>query len=424
MEVVSTSSSGASARLGQLYRTRIPDRLWGGEFCFIGGYLKESKMGVSARTPVEVWKDLNKPTNVARALPGGWYTDADYAHLESIQLFARSWVCAGFAHELKAIGDVVPVQVADYPVLLLRSEDGISAFHNICPHRGFKLVDSPQNGKGIIRCPYHHWAFDTMGRLRSTPHWGGYKQHQLPHFDPDCHGLKPIRCAQWHDWVFVNIDGSALPLDEYMHPFVNHLAEYDLSLVRHHRTVPFEIKGNWKIVEENFLEVLHLPPVHVRLSEYAPFHEHVIVSDAHCVGTVIDTGLPSSWASEPLPRFPGVPRSSQTAKNLALFPNLKIIVGPDHCCSMVELPSNVNLTNQRWDFYFVGETSLEDRYHEARDGIIDFFVETNEEDAFAVEGLHLGRLSPNYDGGVLSEVWEGGVHHFQKLVAQYMANQT
>ena len=370
----------------------------------------------------EVLRGVDQTTRDASALPGPWYTCEAHAHLESKALFATSWVCVGFIHELANPGDVVPVQVGDYPLFLTRSDDGeIHAYHNVCPHRGFRLVDQARSAQNVIKCPYHAWAFDMRGRLKSTPHWGGYRRHELQGFDASCHGLSAVRCAVWHQWVFVNIDGNAPELEHYIASFAGHLAEYDLNSIVHHRTVPFDIESNWKIVQENFLEVLHLPPVHVRLSEYAPFQDHEVVAVDNCMGTIIETGLPAQWSSDSLPRFSGIEASSQTAKNLALFPNIKIVIGPDHCCSMVELPDGAARTKQRWDFYFVGDGARDERYRPAREAIIDFFVETNEEDAFAVAGLHAGRSSPSYHGGVLSEVWEQGVHHFQKLVAEHMA---
>ena len=364
---------------------------------------------------------LERPIEEATGLPGEWYSSECWARTESRKLFARTWLCVGFVHELAQPGTVIPVDIAGFPLLLTCNHDKVQqAFHNVCPHRGSRLVNVARVGKPVIKCPYHAWAFDMDGGLRSTPHWGGYREHELAGFDPACHGLYPIRCERWNQWLFVNIDGQAPPLSEYIEPFAQHFVEYDLEGIAHCETVPFEIPGNWKLVEENFLEVVHLPPIHKRLSEYAPFQNHDIVFDEHCIGTVIETGLPASWSEDPLPRFPDIADGAQNAKNIALFPNFKLIIGPDHCASMVEIPNGVAATRQRWDFYFYGEAALDARFEAGRRSVIDFFVETNEEDMDAVAGLHQGRSSPGYRGGVFSKVWEPGVHHFQKLVARYM----
>lgn len=328
---------------------------------------------------------------------------------------------AGYAHELPDAGDVVPVEVAQYAVILTRNAAGtIRAYHNVCPHRGMHLLTEPLKSAQTIRCPYHSWAFDMDGMLKSTPHWGGFKKHRLEGFDPSCHGLKSIPCVQWHDWIFVNIDGQAPPFHEYIDSFASHLTEYNLESLTHAETRPFEMKANWKIVQENFIEVLHLPPVHIRLSEYAPFQEHAVVANGNCVGTIIETGLPSSWAKPALPRYCRVNATSRTAKNLLLFPTFKLVIGPDHCASMIEFPVSAEFTRQRWDFYFLDTASHDPLFEPARREIIDFFCETNEEDLWAVEGLQRGRHSPSFEGGVLSEVWEGGVHQFFRLNLGYM----
>ena len=365
---------------------------------------------------------LQGPTGSAVGIPGNWYWSEQFARLESERLFARTWMCVGYAHELPEPGDCVPVDVAGFPIILTRNSGGqIQAYHNSCPHRGMRLLNQPLKGDPVIKCPYHAWAFDMDGRLKSTPHWGGYQNHSLEGFDTSCHGLKPIRCEQWYDWLFVNIDGEAPPFSDYSKSFRSHLAEYDFDALVHVKCVPYQLNGNWKIVQENFLEVLHLPPIHGRLSEYAPFQDHDLIVDDHCVGTVIEAGLPASWAEHPLPRHPGTASDAQNAKNLCLFPTFKLVTGPDHCCSMIEFPEAPGLTRQRWDFFFVGEDSIQPIYETAHREIIDFFCDTKDEDAGAIEGLHRGRRSPGYEGGVLSEVWEGAVRQLQCLVLRYIS---
>ena len=299
---------------------------------------------------------LDGPTGSALGIPGDWYWREEFFQLERERLFARTWMFAGYAHELTQPGDAMPVEAAQYGVILTRNEAGtIRAYHNVCSHRGMHLLAKPLKGAPVIKCPYHGWAFDMDGALKSTPHWGGYKNHTLSGFDPGCHGLKPVRCERWHDWIFVNIDGQAPPFSEYVASFEEHFTEYDLDSLSHAETRSFQMKANWKIVQENFIEVLHLPPIHVRLSKYAPFQEHVVISDGNCVGTIIETGLPAAWAENPLPRYPGVGKNSRTAKNLLLFPTFKLVIGTRSLLLNDRISrERAGYTRQRWDFYFLG----------------------------------------------------------------------
>lgn len=364
---------------------------------------------------------LYRPTEDAVGLPAYAYTSEDFAREEARHLFARTWTCAGYAHEVPNPGDVLPRTIAGAPVLFVRTRAGtIECFHNICTHRGSVLVPEAAGGQQTLRCRYHGWTFDLEGNLRVTPHWGGHNRPSSDHLDKSCLGLKRVPMAQWHDWLFVNIDGNAEPFETYAAPFLAHFDGYDLAEARWCRTMPYEIAGNWKLVAENYLETLHLNFVHTLLAEVAPFEEHAVVADGPCLGTIIDVGLPESWSEDSLPRWPGIGADNRTAKNMALFPNFKLVIGPDHCCSMVEFPDGAAVSHQRWDFYFAGDTAMSDRHKAAREAIIHFYDVTNVEDFDAVEGVHRGHTSPAMTGARFNGIWEGAVHHFQKLVADAM----
>lgn len=368
-------------------------------------------------------RPLFRTTAEAIGLPGFVYTSEEFARLEQTQLFAQTWMCAGFAHEIAQPGDVLPRTLAGVPIVFVRNRAGeIACFHNICTHRGSLLVGEAKSGAQTLQCRYHAWTFDLDGNLRATPHWGGHNQPQAEGFDRACHGLKPVRLARWHDWLFINLDGSAPPFEDYAAPFLKHFDEYDLDQAVWSNCLPFEIKANWKLVAENYLEVLHLPHVHTLLAAAAPFQQHDVITDGPCLGTVIETGLPAQWADIDLPRWPRIAADAQNAKNMALFPNFKLVIGPDHCCSMVEFPDGATTSHQRWDFYFVGAEGQDARHKPGRDAVIEFYRKTNIEDFEAVEGVQAGHMSPAMAGARFSGIWESGVHHFQKLVAAAMVD--
>jgi choline monooxygenase len=314
--------------------------------------------------------------------------------------------------------------VAGAPVFFSHGRDGtIRCFHNVCSHRGSIVVPEPASGQQALRCRYHGWTYGLEGELRVTPHWGGHNAPTSADIDKSCLGLKPVAMHRWHDWLFVNIDGKAGPFEDYAAPFLAHFASYGLDEAVWCRTLRYEIAGNWKLVAENYLETIHLNFIHTLLAEVAPFEQHAVIADGTCLGTIIDVGLPDSWSdgTNDLPRWKGIEADNRTAKNMALFPNFKLVIGPDHCCSMVEFPDGASVSHQRWDFYFAGEGATAERYRAAREAIIDFYDVTNKEDFQAVEGVQQGHRSPAWEGARFSRVWEGAVHHFQKLVAERMA---
>ena len=154
---------------------------------------------------------------VASRLPRAAYTDKDFQALEYRRWLDRTWLFVARAHDIPNPGDVSPV--LGHPFFLVRGEDGeIRAFQNACRHRGHRLVEGPCNKKPAIICPYHAWAYGLDGRLLTTPHFGGHGRQQVAGFEREKYGLKPVRCARWHDWLFLNLDGEAPPIETFVAP--------------------------------------------------------------------------------------------------------------------------------------------------------------------------------------------------------------
>ena len=63
-------------------------------------------------------------------------------------------------------GHYLTLQIGDYPVIVLRSDDGeILAFHNTCRHRGSRVCTAAKGKAARLVCPYHQWSYGLDGRL-------------------------------------------------------------------------------------------------------------------------------------------------------------------------------------------------------------------------------------------------------------------
>ena len=136
---------------------------------------------------------IKKPKNLNTifGLPAKTYTDQDFWTRECKTVLSNGWLFVGFAHELKKAGDVIPLFIANKPILLVKNNnDKITAFHNVCSHRCLKLVNEKKNVGKIIRCPYHSWSYDLEGKLKAAPHVGGTDQHKPDGFNFFSHDLK------------------------------------------------------------------------------------------------------------------------------------------------------------------------------------------------------------------------------------------
>ena len=68
------------------------------------------------------------------------YFSRDYMDREWERMWTRSWLIAGVESDLPAIGDFLLFEIRDESIIVTRTEEGIKAFYNVCPHRGTKLV--------------------------------------------------------------------------------------------------------------------------------------------------------------------------------------------------------------------------------------------------------------------------------------------
>ena len=70
-----------------------------------------------------------KILNTIFGLPAKSYTDENFWKRESNTVLSDGWLFVGFVHELKKSGDVIPLFIADKPILLLKNNNNkISRF--------------------------------------------------------------------------------------------------------------------------------------------------------------------------------------------------------------------------------------------------------------------------------------------------------
>src|SRR5262249_39329669 len=171
--------------------------------------------------------------------------------------FESGWVLIGSTVQIGSPGDFLTAQLVDQPVLVVRQADGsVRAFHNVCSHRGRRLVDEAARTAPRFRCTYHESTYSPDGELRGVPHGTTF-----PDLDRAACGLKPIRVAEWNRLVFVNLDGGAEPLPDYLGPMKDCFAGW-FETPRLVSARSFEHNCNWKLLLDNFYEFYHLDGLH------------------------------------------------------------------------------------------------------------------------------------------------------------------
>lgn len=348
--------------------------------------------------------------NVLSGLSQEAYTSEAFFQAEQERVFARNWVFAGFAHEFVEPGACAPVEVAGKPLLIVSNDEGqIGVFHNVCRHRGVKLVTDRCNVQGSISCPYHAWSYRLNGELEAAPHFGGFRVQEVPGFSRRDNGLVAVRHAVWNDWIFINLSGDAPDFAEYSATFAERIKLLDVAALKPIGKIDLgEVKCNWKFLMENFIEPYHVPIVHDETAAGQPLKDHYTISDGRCLGSAIDLEAEKATTAKSS-------NLDMSARYLTLFPNFVLgIYLPDQAGVHLNIPISADRTRQFRVLYSVGEQ----HYTEAdKKNLCDLWYAVHKEDHVIGELLQEGRRSPVIaDGGVMSPHWEDSAHQFQNLV--------
>ena len=361
------------------------------------------------------------PIEEASGLPNPAYWSPDWLALEQEHCFRRSWVFAGASAEMPDPGDMKPIEIGGAPLIVLRDQDGqIGALHNVCRHRGARLVTEACH-KPTLTCPYHAWSYALNGKLRARPHFSGpnvtdtFKDGGGPKLD-----LVPVRCETWNGCIFVNVSGDAEPLTDWLAPMLERTPGYDFSAIRWAGKLEFDVKANWKLVYENYMEGYHVFAVHPRLLTFAPMNvrwsgewdRHVFYNDY--VFPELGEGR-----GQDLPHYPGL--SDADAKRglwFLCFPHFAAEVFPDQFTVLVSYPIAPDKTREELHVFAIGDAATSDAYAAPRKALMQMWDDLNREDLGMLELLQQGRLSPAYDGGRLSPHWEGPTHEFGRRIVE------
>jgi phenylpropionate dioxygenase-like ring-hydroxylating dioxygenase large terminal subunit len=179
------------------------------------------------------------------------------------EIFGRVWLNVAEMAELVNPGDwiVREVKVRSVSVIIVRGKDGeIRAFHNICSHRGMKLVWDEKGRGGKFSCPYHAWMFDWAGDLINIP-----DEACFSYVDKKESGLTPIRCETWEGLIFINLDlEGTQSLADYLGPLTERLKNVPFASYPYTARVGSMIDANWKLAIEAQCEAYHVRALHAR----------------------------------------------------------------------------------------------------------------------------------------------------------------
>ena len=375
---------------------------------------------------------LYRPTGTAIGLPGRCY-GAEFYDLERRKLFPRVWAPVAVGAQVPKPGDAVPVDLAGWPLIVLRDRAGeIRCFHNVCRHRGMRVLLEPRRVGRALRCPWHAWTYGLDGTLLATPEFGG---EGVDEADGLCRvelGLVPVRTGRWLDYVLVNIDGAAPPLDQHVAPLDDLLAGYDLSGLASAGSWQHAFSGNWKVAMEGAIEDLHVRWGHPKILEgVVARHQSIAVADGCYAATSYwyhyDPDYRPNWTRRgggfpSLLRDPGDPANRQYIINL--FPHGAIAAFRDHLMLGLFAPDGADRTELHLHYYVQGPAATDPALAKDRRDLIDGWARVTTEDDPLVRYVDANKEARDLAGINMrfSAFWETAVHHFQKMVVEALSD--
>jgi len=196
------------------------------------------------------------------------YTDSidpAYYEAERAAIFRRTWLNVGRVERVPRTGSYFTreLPVAGTSLVIVKGTDGeIRAFHNVCRHRGNKLVwnDFPsEETAGSCRqftCKYHAWRYSLDGDLTFIQ-----QEEEFFNVDKNDYGLKKVACEVWEGFIFVNLDPQE-SLTEYLGEMAKGIEGYPFHEMTEVYSYRAEIGSNWKLFIDAFAEFYHAPVLH------------------------------------------------------------------------------------------------------------------------------------------------------------------
>jgi|TARA_B110000967_G_scaffold203541_1_gene244388 choline monooxygenase len=347
----------------------------------------------------------------AETLPSFFYKDPAVFELLKKKIFLKSWQWVGDDNLVKETNSVYPLLILeDYlnePIVLSKAKDGsINCMTNVCTHRGNILVIEPGKAKKIT-CMYHGRRFDDMGKFEYMPEFSKAKNFPRP-----CDDLHTFPLVKWGKLLFAGLNPTFdfqkvinkinervgfLPIDEFLP---------DSSLSK-----DFTINAHWALYCDNYLEGFHIPFVHKDLNEVLDYNVYKTEVYDHC-------NLQIGYSEDDSDVFNLPEGHIDFGKNVAayyywVFPNMMFNFYPWGLSINIVKPISDSLTKISFRSYVLDESKL-------NRGAGNQLQKVEEEDEFVVENVHNGLRSSFYKAGRFSPTKEQGVHHFHRLISEFL----
>lgn len=372
--------------------------------------------------------------NIARAktIDKTVYTDPRYFEIAREKIFAPTWQFIGTTDMVKEAGDCYPFTLlADYldePLLLTRDKAGeVHCLSNVCTHRGNLMVYEPCRSNQL-RCKYHGRIFDLDGSFRSMPEF-----REVENFPTEGDNLSRLPIFQWGKLLFTSLQhATLLPIrqagtndpsptaiagpisaETMFAEMIDRVGWLPLDKLefRPDLSKDYEVKANWALYCENYLEGFHIPFVHAGLNAVLDFGEYTTEIYQYCN---LQLGIGKTGDScFDLPADSPDSGKKVSAYYFWVFPNMMFNFYPWGLSFNLVQPTSTGSCKVSFLSFVYDESKLNVGAGSGLDTV-------ELEDEEVVENVQKGIRSRFYQHGRYSVKHEKGTHHFHSLLARFL----
>ena len=263
------------------------------------------------------------------------YIDANIANTEKKIIFEESPICLGTAALVPNQGDWFTLDIGDKSILIVRNnKTEISAYLNICSHRGAKLVEGSGTKAYAFKCPYHSWVYNLDGELKARP-----RENAFDEINKDQCSLQKFELDNHQGFLWLIMDKKAKNKHASNKADLNELLiDYDFNKYQHFKSIKIYPKLNWKLAVDTFLELYHIDELHTK--SLAP----IIKNDLQLFDTY-GKNIRVIGARHSAVKLNRVLKDQRefdihTIQLRILFPNTILVCHPDHVEVWQILPKN------------------------------------------------------------------------------------
>lgn len=360
--------------------------------------------------PVPRVFSIENDITAAETLPALFYKSNEVFELSKEKIFAQSWQLAECGDHVQFNGNAFPFSLLpgflNEPLVLIRNNEALNCFSNVCTHRGNILVQHPGKYKKLL-CDYHGRRFTTEGRFESMPEFS-----DAQNFPRACENLHSVRVSQWHQFPFVSLD-PAFAFDEVTAVMDKYVGFMPVDQFRYapEYAKDYLVNAHWALYCDNYLEGFHIPFVHPDLNKVLDYKSYETTLFRYCN---LQTGVGNSGAD----CFTLPPGHIHYGRNISayyfwIYPNMMFNFYPWGLSVNIVKPLSANQSKVSFLTYVFDES----RFDKGAGAMLD---KVEREDEFVVENVQQGIRSRFYTSGRFSPTREKGVHHFHSLISRFI----